>query len=113
MTDPAIIEAIARALSAYHSKSDEAWEDYADDARVILDLCPKIISLIAKKQNRASAVARMFANGSELTVKEIKLRASEEGAKVSAKEIYNAIGYLTRTGRIQRLSYGKYKGAAL
>jgi Glycyl-tRNA synthetase (class II) len=42
----AIIEAAARILSAFLSKSDAEWKDYVDEARIILDLCPAITPLI-------------------------------------------------------------------
>ena len=44
--DTAIIEATARVLSAFLSKSDAEWKDYVDEARIILDLCPAIGPLI-------------------------------------------------------------------
>lgn len=54
------------------------------------------------------AVVSAFSERQRWSVAELRLRA--KGA--SQKEVYNAVGYLARKGKIQRLSYGKYAAVA-
>jgi len=43
----------------------------------------------------------------KFTVSEVKQHIEERGG-ASPKEVYNALGYLTRTGRLRRVGYGRY-----
>jgi hypothetical protein len=45
---------------------------------------------------------------SDWTVQELKQAVGERGIEASPKEIYNALGYLTRKRKIQRIGYGRY-----
>ena len=54
------------------------------------------------------AVVRMLPSKSEWTVGEIKQDVAAAGIKATAKEIYNAIGYLRRRGHVERRGYGRY-----
>ena len=42
------------------------------------------------------------------TVSELKQQISDRGVEAKPKEIYNALGYLTRNERITRVGYGRY-----
>ena len=42
------------------------------------------------------------------TVEEIKEGIAARGIEATAKEVYNALGYLTRKQRIKRVGYGQY-----
>lgn len=42
------------------------------------------------------------------TVSELKQQVDERGVPAAPKEIYNAIGYLARIGRVRRVGYGRY-----
>jgi hypothetical protein len=53
-------------------------------------------------------VVRLIPRDREWTVSELKKRVEQQSVPITAKEIYNALGYLTRKGHIQRLGYGRY-----
>lgn len=42
------------------------------------------------------------------TVAELKRQVDDRGVTATAKEVYNAVGYLARRGRITRVAYGRY-----
>ena len=42
------------------------------------------------------------------TIEEVKRKIEAEGIQATAKAIYNALGYLTRKRRIQRVGHGRY-----
>jgi hypothetical protein len=42
------------------------------------------------------------------TIEEVKKRIEAEGIQATAKAIYNALGYLTRKHKIQRIGHGRY-----
>jgi hypothetical protein len=42
------------------------------------------------------------------TVAELKQRIDDRGVAATPKEVYNAVGYLARRGRITRVGYGRY-----
>ena len=41
-------------------------------------------------------------------VTELKEQVAAAGVQATAKEVYNALGYLTRKGHIRRVGYGRY-----
>jgi hypothetical protein len=53
-------------------------------------------------------VVRLLPRKSEWTVEDIKHQIEAEGVKAGAKEVYNALGYLTRKGHVRRIGYGRY-----
>lgn len=61
------------------------------------------------------SVVRLLPQKEEWAVSEIKQQVEAEGTQASNKEIYNALGYLTRKGHVRRLGYGRYyvNGAVL
>jgi hypothetical protein len=42
------------------------------------------------------------------TIEEIKKKVEAEGIQATVKAIYNALGYLTRKQKIQRIGHGRY-----
>lgn len=54
------------------------------------------------------AVIRLLPSKTEWSVDDLKQRVESEGVVARPKEIYNALGYLTRKGRIRRIGYGRY-----
>jgi hypothetical protein len=42
------------------------------------------------------------------TIEEVKKRIEAEGIQATIKAIYNALGYLTRKHKIQRIGHGRY-----
>jgi hypothetical protein len=53
-------------------------------------------------------IARILSRKEKWTVGELKENIDAHGIRASPKEIYNALGYLTRKGRIRRIGYGRY-----
>lgn len=51
---------------------------------------------------------RVLPNQHQWTVAQLKQRIDEEGVSASAKELYNALNYLNRTGQVSRVGYGQY-----
>ena len=56
-------------------------------------------------------IVRLLARQENWKVDDLKKRIAEAGVSASAKEVYNALGYLTRKGHIERVGYGLYKVA--
>jgi hypothetical protein len=54
------------------------------------------------------AIVRLLPRRKSWAMPDIKGGIAREGVQASPKEIYNAIGYLTRKGRIKRVGYGRY-----
>lgn len=54
------------------------------------------------------AIVRLLPKQKNWTVEDLKHRISAQGVPASPKEIYNALGYLTRKKKIQRIGYGRY-----
>lgn len=55
-----------------------------------------------------SAVVQLIPRNRDWTVKELKSKVEWNGSSISDKELYNAIGYLTRKHHIQRVGPGRY-----
>lgn len=55
-----------------------------------------------------SKIVNLIPRDRDWTVKELKNRVEQQGDTVADKEIYNAIGYLTRKQHIHRLGQGRY-----
>lgn len=54
------------------------------------------------------AIVRILPRQKSWTVAALKGVVEEQGIEASSKEVYNAVGYLTRRGRIKRIGYGRY-----
>lgn len=55
-----------------------------------------------------NAVIHFMPRSGPWTVEDLRKRIESSGVDVKPKEVYNAIGYLTRRKHIQRISYGRY-----
>jgi hypothetical protein len=53
-------------------------------------------------------VVQLIPRDRQWTVAELKRCVEEQNTPVTAKEIHNALGYLTRKRHIQRVGYGRY-----
>lgn len=53
-------------------------------------------------------IVRLLPHRSEWTVTDVRQEVESEGVEATTKEIYNALGYLTRKRRIKRIGYGRY-----
>ncbi len=54
------------------------------------------------------AVVRVVPLRKKWTISEIKSEVVAQGVKASDKELYNAVGYLTRGKHLKRVGYGQY-----
>lgn len=54
------------------------------------------------------AIIKFLPRKREWTVDDVKRNVDATGVSASPKEVYNALGYLTRKGRIQKAGYGRY-----
>jgi hypothetical protein len=55
-----------------------------------------------------SAVVRLLPKQRAWTVEDLKKDIKARGVEASPKEVYNALGYLVRKGRVRRVGYGRY-----
>jgi len=76
-------------------------------AQVLRNLVPHPLSM-PKAGDVLTCVLRAFPPKKETTVEEVKQHVAAEGVEATPKEIYNALGYLTRKQYVRRLSYGRY-----
>jgi hypothetical protein len=53
-------------------------------------------------------IIRLLPRSKRWTVEELKKGIEQHGVKATDKQVFNAVGYLARKGRIQRIGYGKY-----
>jgi len=53
-------------------------------------------------------ILRLLPRQKAWSVTELKRQVDEHGVEATDKEIYNAVGYLTRKGRVRRIAYGRY-----
>lgn len=54
------------------------------------------------------AIVRLIPQDRTWTIEELKQSVNEKRVNASAKEVYNAIGYLKRRGHVKRVAYGRY-----
>lgn len=54
------------------------------------------------------AIVKLLPRKPTWTVGDIKQEVSAKGVSASPKEVYNAVGYLTRMGHMRRVGYGRY-----
>lgn len=53
-------------------------------------------------------ILRLVPKDRAFTIDEVKKRIEAEGIHATAKAIYNALGYLTRKQKIERIGHGRY-----
>ena len=103
--------------------SDQRTEKIIDAIRTLLDALSPAEQEGVLRAVRSSAtpragevlgaVVRLLPSKSEWTVGEIRQDVAAAGFKATAKEIYNAIGYLRRRGHVKRHGYGRYTVAGV
>lgn len=55
-----------------------------------------------------ATIIKYLPRGRSVTVADLRKEVANRGVEAEPKEIYNAIGYLARTGRLVRQGYGRY-----
>lgn len=81
----------------------------ADKDRFLQELTATIRPLTAPWAGEVlGAIVRLLPQQSNWTVAELKKKVDEEGVTASPKDVYNAMTYLARKGRIRRVGYGRY-----
>ncbi|WSG95379.1 hypothetical protein U8P76_23720 [Rhizobium johnstonii] len=53
-------------------------------------------------------IVRFLQPKQEVTVEDLRTAVKDAGLEARPKEVYNAIGYLTRKGHMRRVGYGRY-----
>ncbi|SRR5260221_10055802 len=80
-----------------------------DQARLLREIAEKIRPMSAPRAGEVlGTIAQLLPLQRAWSVAELKERVDKEGVSASPKEVYNAIGYLARTGRVRRVGYGRY-----
>lgn len=81
----------------------------AEQERIFSELRKKLRPISAPQAGDVlGAIVRLFPRRPEWTVDGLKRDVQEEGISANAKQIYNALGYLKRKGKIQRVGHGRY-----
>jgi hypothetical protein len=81
----------------------------AEQERLFSDLRKKLHPISAPQAGDVlGAIVRLFPRRTEWTVESLKRDVQDEGVSANAKQIYNALGYLKRKGKIQRVGHGRY-----
>lgn len=66
-----------------------------------------------KAGDALATVLSVMKQGGVFTVEDVKRQADARGAAPPPKEIYNALGYLKRKGKLRRIGYGRYVGEGI
>ena len=62
----------------------------------------------AKAGDVLGVLLRILPKRAEWTIGVLKKEVSARGVAATPKQVFNAVGHLTRTGRITRVGYGRY-----
>jgi hypothetical protein len=62
----------------------------------------------AKAGDVLGVILRILPKRTEWTVSDLKKGVADRGVTATPKQVFNAVGHLTRTGRITRVGYGRY-----
>jgi hypothetical protein len=82
-----------------------------DKERFYSEIAEKVRPVPAPRAGEVlGAIAKILPlrRGEPWSIAELKQRVDDDGVTASAKDVYNAIGYLTRKGRVRRIGYGRY-----
>lgn len=55
-----------------------------------------------------ATIIKFLPRGQTVTAADLRREVVGRGVEAEPKEIYNAIGYLARTGKLARVGYGRY-----
>lgn len=81
----------------------------AEQEQVLKEVTEKLRPIVVPRAGDVlSTVVNLIPRDRAWTVRELKSRVEESGSLVADKELYNAIGYLTRKHHIQRVGPGRY-----
>jgi hypothetical protein len=80
-----------------------------EQERVLQDITAAVRPIAAPRAGEVlGAIVRLLPQQREWTVDEVKQEVLTSGVTATAKEVYNAVGYLVRRGHIKRVGYGRY-----
>jgi hypothetical protein len=80
-----------------------------DRERFYREIVATVRSMTAPRAGEVlGTIVRLLPERKSWTVAELKQRVEERGISATAKEVYNAVGYLKRRGRVTRVAYGRY-----
>jgi hypothetical protein len=102
--------------------SDRSASDLVSAIETLLSRCSlaereTVIRLLAEKIKPDSSskagdvlgtLLRILPGREQWTIGELKKIVSERGISASDKQVFNAVGHLTRKGHIKRIGYGRY-----
>lgn len=55
-----------------------------------------------------ATIIKFLPRGQTVTAADLRREIADRGVEAEPKEVYNAIGYLARTGKLVRVGYGRY-----
>jgi hypothetical protein len=80
-----------------------------EQERVLAEITKLVRPLQAPRAGDVlSAIVRLLPARRDWTVEDLKRGIDEQSVEATPKEVYNALGYLTRKGQIRRVGYGRY-----
>jgi hypothetical protein len=82
-----------------------------DDRQEVLDKLIEMIRPIPTPRagDVLEAIVRLLPRKGKWSVNDLKEEVLAKKVGASPKEVYNAIGYLTRKGHMRRIGYGRYE----
>jgi hypothetical protein len=108
---------VVKAFSSLRAETvaDSIWALFdklsLTDQQIVVERLTKAAQLIpaSRAGDVLGTVARFLPQRREWTAEEIRLRLAESGVEAAPRAVFNAIGYLARKGRIERLGAGRYR----
>jgi hypothetical protein len=91
------------ASSVFEPLSDDDRQSVLDELIEMLRPIP-----VPRAGEVLDAIVRLLPRKKEWNVQDLKESVLEKGVSANPKEVYNAIGYLTRKGHMRRIGYGRY-----
>lgn len=55
-----------------------------------------------------ATILKLLPRGKEVTAAELRKEVADRGVEAEPKQVYNAIDYMIRSGRLRRVSYGRF-----
>lgn len=81
----------------------------AEQDRLRREFVGKMRTMAAPRAGEVlGTIVRLLPKQKAWSVAELRQRIDEVGVAATDKEIYNAVGYLARKGRVRRIAYGRY-----
>lgn len=80
-----------------------------DRERFYREIAEKTRSTAAPRAGEVlGTIIRLLPRKEAWSMAELKQQVDGQGVEATDKEIYNAVGYLARKGRVRRVGYGRY-----